>query len=398
MTHLFVGVEEYLSDKEYIEELAKEMIVVIVANDDFELPVHSYAQKMEKPFYCFPVTTVLYSEFGERTKHEGQLMCKGVRALVVDDEPMNLVVAKSIFKRYGMEVTSVTSGQESIDICREKVYDIIFMDHMMGGMDGVEAMKRIRKDVSGLNNLVPVVALTANAMSSAKQMFLSEGFDGFVSKPIEIEELERVLKKVLPKSFISYEMIEEEEEKPKKSETEASDSKETKKEKESKASESKENKSNGAGIDEAIKNLNEFGLDTKGALNYCLNDKEFYETLLIQYATEAREKIPRLNDFLTKEDWNNYEILVHALKSTSKMIGAMELSEGALKLEQAAKRKDGEYITANHAAVLKDYESLKEEINKNFKLPDIVTEDEVLEFDASEENENEVLEFAPAEE
>ena len=209
MTHLFVGEEEYCSDIELMENLAKEMIVVVVANGDFTLPAKSNARIMEKPFYCFPVTAVLNTDINTRVKEGGKLRLNGVRALVVDDEPMNLVVGKSIFKRYGMVVSTATSGPESIDICREKQFDIIFMDHMMGGMDGVEAMKKIRGDVLGLDNNVPVVALTANAMSSAKQMFLSEGFDGFVSKPIEIEELERVLKQVLPKSLLSFEFEDE---------------------------------------------------------------------------------------------------------------------------------------------------------------------------------------------
>ena len=98
-------------------------------------------------------------------------------------------LAKSIFGRYGMKVYTATSGQESIDMCREKVFDIIFMDHMMSGMDGVEAMKRIRTDVSGLNGSIPIVALTANAMSSAKQMFLSEGFDGNFAFLCELESI-----------------------------------------------------------------------------------------------------------------------------------------------------------------------------------------------------------------
>ena len=210
MTHLFVGEEEYCSDIELMEKLAKDMIVVVVANQDFTLPAKSNARILEKPFYCFPVTAILNTDINTRVKEGGKLRLNGVRALVVDDEPMNLVVGKSIFKRYGMVVSTATSGPESIDICREKQFDIIFMDHMMGGMDGVEAMKKIRGDVTGLDNNVPIVALTANAMSSAKQMFLSEGFDGFVSKPIEIEELERVLKQVLPKSLLSFEYEDEE--------------------------------------------------------------------------------------------------------------------------------------------------------------------------------------------
>ena len=389
MTHLFVGEEEYCSDIELMEKLAKDMIVVVVANQDFTLPAKSNARILEKPFYCFPVTTILNTDINTRVKEGGKLRLNGVRALVVDDEPMNLVVGKSIFKRYGMVVSTATSGPESIDICREKQFDIIFMDHMMGGMDGVEAMKKIRGDVTGLDNNVPIVALTANAMSSAKQMFLSEGFDGFVSKPIEIEELERVLKQVLPKSLLSFEY--EDEEGNSYIAEEENDEEETKeaiiKEPEKKT---------------LAEKLEGSKINVEAGLKYCLGDEEFYNTLLIQFANEASEKIPALMDFYEQKDWGNYEIIVHALKSTSKMIGAMELSEEALKLEKAAKEKKESYIFDNHDHVMSVYEVLKEKINQaTDNSSGSESESEVLEFkpeDGKDKSSDDVLEFAPMEE
>ena len=387
MTHLFVGEEEYCSDIELMEKLAKDMIVVVVANQDFTLPAKSNARILEKPFYCFPVTTILNTDINTRVKEGGKLRLNGVRALVVDDEPMNLVVGKSIFKRYGMVVSTATSGPESIDICREKQFDIIFMDHMMGGMDGVEAMKKIRGDVTGLDNNVPIVALTANAMSSAKQMFLSEGFDGFVSKPIEIEELERVLKQVLPKSLLSFE-YEDEEGNSYIGEEEKEETKEAIiKEPEKKT---------------LAEKLEGSKIDVEAGLKYCLGDEEFYNTLLIQFANEASEKIPALMDFYEQKDWGNYEIIVHALKSTSKMIGAMELSEEALKLEKAAKEKKESYIFDNHDHVMSVYEVLKEKINQaTDNSSGSESESEVLEFkpeDSKDKSSDDVLEFAPMEE
>ena len=387
MTHLFVGEEEYCSDIELMEKLAKDMIVVVVANQDFTLPAKSNARILEKPFYCFPVTAILNTDINTRVKEGGKLRLNGVRALVVDDEPMNLVVGKSIFKRYGMVVSTATSGPESIDICREKQFDIIFMDHMMGGMDGVEAMKKIRGDVTGLDNNVPIVALTANAMSSAKQMFLSEGFDGFVSKPIEIEELERVLKQVLPKSLLSFE-YEDEEGNSYIGEEEKEETKEAIiKEPEKKT---------------LAEKLEGSKIDVEAGLKYCLGDEEFYNTLLIQFANEASEKIPALMDFYEQKDWGNYEIIVHALKSTSKMIGAMDLSEEALKLEKAAKEKKENYIFDNHDHVMSVYEVLKEKINQaTDNSSGSESESEVLEFkpeDSKDKSSDDVLEFAPMEE
>ena len=403
MTHLFVAEEEYASNIDMIEEYAKDMIVVVVANGDFKLSAGSRARVMEKPFYCFPVVSVLNSSIHDKQTAGFKMYCKGVKALVVDDEPMNLVVGKSIFKSYGMEVTTVLSGQESIDICREQVFDIIFMDHMMGGMDGVEAMKRIRADVAGKNGEVPIVALTANAMSSAKQMFLSEGFDGFVSKPIETDELERVMRQVLPKALVTYEEIE-------KIAATETDYEEMRREPSPKVS--------ALSLREQLK---PYSVDTDAGMKYCMGDFDFYKSLLVQFATESEQKIPLIGRYYESSDWKNYEILVHALKSTSKMIGAGNLSESAKELEMAAKEKKEEFIAENHYPLMGEYshlakglssilsdeiEAARKEKNKTEDETEVSSEpeEEVLEFSAGEdspenkENDEEILEFIPEDE
>lgn len=400
MTHLFVAEEEYASNVELIEEYAKDMIVVVVANGDFKPAPGSNARVMEKPFYCFPVVSILNSSVHDKQSAGFRMVCKGVKALVVDDEPMNLVVGKSIFRNYGMEVTTVLSGQESIDICREMTFDIVFMDHMMGGMDGVEAMKRIRSDVAGKNGETPIVALTANAMSSAKQMFLSEGFDGFVSKPIETDELERVMRQVLPKSMVTYEEIDD------LSEPEP-DFEELRKESSPKMT--------ALSLREHLK---PYSVDTDAGMKYCLNDFEFYKSLLVQFAAEAVDKIPLINRYYESADFKNYEILVHALKSTSKMIGAGVLSDKAKQLELAAKEKKEEFIKENHYPMMGEYGALykglstilAEEIRetKEAKKEEAPKEEpkdeEILEFSAEEpssektEDTEEILEFIPDEE
>ncbi len=363
MTHLFIGEDEYNDNVDLIEELAKDVVVAVVANEDIILPRNTHVKLLAKPFYCFPVVSILNSTVSTKEEHIKRLRCEGVRALVVDDESMNLVVAKSIFGRYGMKVLTATSGQESIDICREKVFDIIFMDHMMSGMDGVEAMKRIRTDVTGLNGSVPVVALTANAMSSAKQMFLAEGFDGFVSKPVEIDELERVLKQVLPKSAISFIEIDES------GEEQTVDY------------EDEEEVQAPADDKDVFENLRKSGIDTDAGIKYCVGDKEFYKSLLIQFATESSDKIASMKQYFTLRDWHNYEILVHALKSTSKMIGVSDLSEKAKKLEMAAKENEENYILANHEAMIRDYGQITGFVKEQLLSGDNDTDDEVFEFE-----------------
>ena len=378
LTHLFVAEEEYKSDPSYIEELARETEVIVVADDDFTLPAGSRARIMEKPFYCFPVTTVLNLEPGVEER-DVRMQCKGIKALVVDDEPMNLTVAKGIFKGYGMEVTVVLSGQEAIDLCRKKRFDIVFMDHMMPGMDGIEAMKAIKADRHSESRDMPIVALTANAVSTAKEMFISAGFDGFVSKPVEITELERVLKRVLPKSAVTYESISPDTFSGKYSRGEGTENKrddgdgnerdgadgngqdsingnqaasEAAIDNNAGRGDSGRNTDKGNGSD----SLAAAGIDREAGLKYTQNDSELYETILRQFVTEAPVKREKISSYFREEDYKNYEIYVHALKSTARMIGASELSERAKELEDEAK-KGGSGITQRmHDEMMELYE------------------------------------------
>ncbi len=393
LTHLFVAQEEYKSATELLEKAAEKVVIVVVCNRGFKLAPGSRCKKLEKPFYCFPVVNYLNMDASDRSRGTGRLMCHNVRALVVDDEPMNLTVAKSFFKRYGMVVSTAESGFESIEMCEANDYDIIFMDHMMSGMDGVEAMKRIRSLHQKNDIVIPIVALTANAMSSAKQMFLSEGFDGFVSKPVDKEELERVLKSVLPKRFISYEYDDEltnnvtvDGKNNAFSNIRAfvEDVKESTKE-----------------LVDRFALLREYGVDVDKGLNYCQDDEEFYLSLIKQYFDESFEKMEIIKKAYEENDLENYEIYVHALKSTSKMIGEMKLSDKAKELEVAAKNKDRDFIVKNHQSCMDDYARfvktiaalLGEEITgERCEKPD--KNGDILEFDPVGQD-DEILEFAP---
>ena len=360
ITHLFVGAEEYMTDPDYIESLTDEMLVIVVADSDFVLPAGSHIKLMEKPFYCFPVINLLNMEPGE-DEPEIKMICPGIRALVVDDEPMNLIVAKGIFSGYGMNVISAESGEEAIELCKEKHFDIIFMDHMMPGMDGIETVKRLHSEKLNRSADTPVVALTANAVSSAREMFMSAGFDGFVSKPIEITELERVLKRVLPKNAIVY--------------SEGS------------------GETAAAGDEWAI--LDNSGVDTERGLYYSQGDEELYKMLLKRFVEESEEKKAALSRAYKDGDYRNYEIFVHALKSTSKMIGALELSDRAKELEELAKA-GGQGITgALHDRLMEMYmhvaDVIKEALAGMSDVPsvpeDIADEPEVLEFAPVQEGE-----------
>ena len=376
ITHLFVGPGEYNEYKEYIDSLASDVKVAVIADKGSNLRAEYGITVIPKPFYGIQIANFLSNFRLESEVHAGdRMVCPGLRALVVDDEPMNLLVARGIFESYKMKVVTVTSGQEAIDICQKKDCDIVFMDHMMPGMDGVEAMKRIRSVSQKKSKDLCIVALTANAISSAKEMFLSEGFDGFVPKPIEIMELERVLRHVLPKSFIKYEPIEKESAK-------------------TKAKEEPVKLGNISPIfplpvhaerdekENEFKSLAGCGINVKEGIKNSGNNIAFYKQVLSEYANGIVDKIPLLDKYYRKGMWNDYAIKAHAVKSTSKLIGADNLSDMAAILERAAKDKNEKAIRELHEAFIKRYRDTLETVK-------------TCVFETGERTDQEIFEFKP---
>ena len=417
-THVFVGQQEYEEDPEFMKELAKTVMVAVICDASFEIPENPGIRLMRKPFYCVPVISFVNTNRSDLGKVKGRLYARGVRALVVDDENMNLLVARQIFSGYGMKVSTVSSGPEAIEYVRNHEVDLVFMDHMMPGMDGVEAMKRIRGVYSKENKEVPIVALTANTVSTANEMFLREGFDAFLAKPIVITELERTLKKVLPKSLLTVETSGSDQSVSLQAYAQAQEG--TSAGNAGSRTASAEDASYRSGVSEStgssadrqenspktsweekLEQLESLGVDTKVGLMYCQNDESFYQELLLQYAGEADGKIRNASMDLEEGDFKNYEILVHAVKSTSKMIGAAHLSEAAFALEKAAKDEDGETIRQGHESAMEEYRSIADGILTAFgKKPDAKSEEdeEILEFLPEGGADDEILEFFPEEE
>ncbi len=357
LTHLFAGPEEYNSAVEYMESLASDVLVTVVANpEELNRPTASKVRVMPKPFYCFPVVGILNSKPGDDVFEEGAVSFTGARALIVDDEPMNLIVSSGMLRRYGMIVTTCESGQGAIDLCRQNEYDVIFMDHMMPVMDGVEAMRRIRSEQTRSKIITPVIAFTANAVSSAREMFRQAGFDGFVAKPVDMVELERVLKRVLPPALVV-------------------------------ANSNQPPKEDHSGIapDDIFDRLKAIGVDTDTGMYYSQNDAEFYKTLLNQYAQESTAKKKTMEESLALGNLGDYAIQVHSIKSTSKMIGEMNLSEMAKELEEAAKRGDRAFVDKSHDAMLAVYERLLDAIDPDRAASKVKEDtsdfDEILEFE-----------------
>ncbi|WP_408071325.1 hybrid sensor histidine kinase/response regulator [Butyrivibrio sp. JL13D10] len=205
ITHVFMGYDEYRRSPEYFEELAKDGIKVAVFLDrGISRPENSSLIYMSKPIYSYPIAEFINGDAnGKLPDGEGiRPVLDGVRALIVDDEPLNLVVASGLFNDYNMITETAESGQEAINKYENKEYDVIFLDHMMPEMDGIEAMKKLKRMAERKGKKLYTVVLTANAISGAKEMFLREGFDGFISKPIKIADFERVMNRGLSEGKI----------------------------------------------------------------------------------------------------------------------------------------------------------------------------------------------------
>jgi signal transduction histidine kinase/CheY-like chemotaxis protein len=202
ITHVFLGVDEYKQNPGFFDELSESGVTVAMFEEPgFVMKSKNRIIVLPKPVYGYTVAKVLNGEADVssfmKTAENKALNLEGIRALIVDDEPMNLIVATGLFKDYKMEVDTAESGKEALAKYELESYDIVFMDHMMPEMDGVEAMKKLRFIADQKERKLIVIALTANAVSGAREMFLKEGFDGFISKPININDFERVMMRVM---------------------------------------------------------------------------------------------------------------------------------------------------------------------------------------------------------
>lgn len=351
VTHLFLAQKEYQEDMGYFEELAKRICVVLVVGKDYKLQTGSHLILLHKPFFALPIVNLLNgvthgNDLKESMIEDKIFSCNGVRALVVDDEEMNLMVARGILNSYNIQIDTCQSGEAAIEQCIHTTYDLIFLDHMMPGMDGIETLKRIRAIKDGVYQQLPIIALTANAISGAKEMFKHEGFTEFVPKPIERPVLERVLRKVLPEQKLQYSAVTKEE------------LQKTEKEKVQKAG-------NVLEIQEELtplEFLKKSGINVELGLSYCSEAEDFYKEMLQMYCSQCEERCEELDNLYKAEDFAGYTVKVHALKSTSLTIGAEKVSGQAKALEQAGKEGNILYIKEHHSELIKEYQVVCKDI------------------------------------
>ena len=266
--------------------------------------------------------------------------------LVVDDVEMNLKVVKGLLKETGIQVDTANSGRECIEYVKAKKYDIIFLDHLMPEMDGIETLQHINKLTDNINMDTPVIMLTANAIIGAKEDYLKAGFTDYLSKPIQETEFLEMFLKYLPEELICQ----------KEQKAEVKDEKQP----EPTAKVKKEE----TGYMQQLEEVK--GLDVQIGISYCMKDEEFYIEMLKEYI--RIDRAPKLRQFFDEKDWENYRTLVHGIKSTSLNIGAVHLSREAEAMEFATQERSLDYVNAHHMDIINEYTELTDSLKEIFDI------------------------------
>lgn len=297
--------------------------------------------------------------------------------LVVDDNRMNLDVFRALLKKTRVRVMTATSGKECLRQVQKQEFDIIFLDHMMPEMDGVETLKQLKALEDNLSKDTPVIALTANAVAGAKEEYIAQGFADYLSKPVQGSTLEKMVRAYLPEKLVH---------------TGREENGQDKKDAES-VRESKEKEAAGDGSDENVfdkdivaahsqavqdscdgiaeerfpgeKLLCAHHIKAARALPYFGDDVEMYLEILEEFGAGMPERVVKLE--ASAWDCESYAILVHALKSNAKNVGAETLGLMAFEHEKAAKAGKRDYITQAFSQLKEEMEVVNRGIRKFFR-------------------------------
>lgn len=237
-----------------------------------------------------------------------------------------------LLKQTQIQIDTVSSGYKALEMVRTKKYHIIFLDHMMPQMDGLETFKAMKQLKDNQNTETPVIMLTANAIVGVREKYVQEGFSDYLSKPVQRIQLQDIIRKHLPKEYIldSEEDIEK-----------------------------KENHNVTTSPD--LFTVFDF-LDTKTGLMYCGDSEDFYLEMLKTSLDNDRTSL--ILEAYEQQDWKQYGICMHSLKSTFLSIGANKLSEHAKDLEMAVKEERLDYVQQEHDGFLKEYQEFLQKIEK----------------------------------
>lgn len=268
------------------------------------------------------------------------------RILIVDDNAMNLAVAQGLLKGTRLQIDVASSGEECLELIKRKTYHLICMDHMMPVMDGVQTLHAIRELEGNPSRDIPVIALTANAVAGAKEMYLKEGFQDYLTKPIDADKLENMLIEYLPSNVVYLthnRQISDEYEQPEE------------------------------GSELAIREsqLYLMGFNLRNGLRYMGGDKALYGKVLHDFHSILLEKEEALKDFLQKGDMPGYTIIVHSLKGNARNVGADDLADEAFELEKMAKAGQLEDVTVRSPILFSMMNSMRNSLKVYLESEDV---------------------------
>ena len=274
-------------------------------------------------------------------KYRAKFSAPDARILVVDDNELNLEVFRGLVKQLQVRVDTATRGAEAVQMGRRKKYDLIFLDHMMPDMDGIETLKEMRSNEEDPNVDTPVICLTANAISGAKEQYMAAGFNDYLTKPIDPSALEDMMMKYLPEENVKRN------EKP--------------------AEAKKPAPSKSIPFVDPLEPLRECpDLDLRLGVGHMGSESSYLPILEVFY-NSADERAAELQHLYEIEDYRTYTSKIHSLKYSLRMLGAEKLSRMAQNLENSGMRGDTVYISEHQKEFLDDYHRLIAQIAPVFR-------------------------------
>ncbi len=346
LDYFFTDIPGYLLLRGEIEQAHGQIgEVYVLRNPLLEENVEIQGTMMNKPLYSLNFCQVINHEQPETGAAAAEdyrfFTAPEASVLIVDDNGMNLKVACGLLEPLQMKIDTADSGKRALQMVQNKKYHLIFMDHMMPVMDGIEATERIRAMEGDYYRNVPIIALSANAMMDAREQFHKAGMDDFVAKPIEMKEICNCIKKWLPRELIVKQNGgNAQERKPSGSLQEG-----------------------GAAPAQAEETAQELptlrGIDSAAGVQACGSQK-LWLSLLGDFYKIIDAKSNKLEKCLADHMIRDYTIEVHALKNTARMIGAGQLSEWFRHMEECGNAGDEDTIVKETPELLKEYRSFKE--------------------------------------
>jgi CheY-like chemotaxis protein/HPt (histidine-containing phosphotransfer) domain-containing protein/two-component sensor histidine kinase len=312
VTHVFTSTQEYIDHRMIFDRMSSYIKIFVIYSSQYSEKFGGHVRGIREPYYSINLVSAIngeafYNQYIDEKEIKIQFHAPKAKILVVDDNEINLRVAAGVLKLYQVEVVLAESGKEAIEKLKEQDVDLVLMDHMMPEMNGIEAVRIIRKNGGEYEKNLPIIAMTANVVNNAKDMFLSNGFQDFLPKPVELRSMDAILRKWLPKKKQEWDVIQY----MKINETVAVE--------------------NMGGQRDMFKEL----------LEYCLELKD--------------QRWQEVQDAFDKGDFEEYEIRVHAIKGAMRSLGVEEMALAAQAQEKACKEGDFEKAKANHDNLHEEY-------------------------------------------